>query len=230
MQHVLSRPTGRLTAHRRPFERAFPLVTIVILSAAFASAALDGGQGALFLAMLGAMSALLIGIVWFVAFGRGAPTRQADLEEFGVARKSDVVGEPDTLFATWRSFTGSGLMLAPQSKGGPSEGVVRAFVDKLVPAPPLPLDPENVDSGESSLDALRAEAVGLISLAKVTGVNMEPYRRFLVDARKVAQTGHRDEIVRSLGFANDLLRSSVAKSFAKQAQAEWEIRDGVSRF
>jgi hypothetical protein len=230
MQNVVSRPTRHPVQHRRPFERAFPLVILVVLSTAFASAAIDGGQGAVFLALLGAMSALLIGIVWFVAFGRGTSARQADLEEFEGVRKTEPVAEPERLFSSWRTFTGTGLMLAPRPNGGPSEGVVRAFVDNLVPAPPLPSDPENVDPPLASLEALRAEAMGLISLAKITGVNMEPYHRFLVDARKVAQTGHRDEIVRSLGFANDLLRSSVAKSFAKRAQAEWELRDGVSRF
>lgn len=194
---------------------------IVFVAAAFTVAALTGGQGPIFLASLVAAAAVLIVIVFYMAFAgdRTAPRSQPE---------SFLAFEEATRYLGGGGFVDEGGA-EPRGLGGSRTGdetskvSVRAFVSTLVPKPIPP--PDFPADRQAFLDALRKEGTGLIRLAKVTGVDVAPYQAFLEDARKGALAGDWRATLRSLQLANELLRATIEKFLIKRKRAGEEDRD-----
>ena len=198
---------------------------IVLVAAAFIVAALTGGQGWLFVTSLVVASGVLIAVVFYVTFSRGAPPRPrapgreylAFDEATGYLRDS---GFPDG-FGT-RGSRG------PPDEATANEALVvsaRAFVRTLVPVPAPPPDLSVTADHRAYLEALRREGTGLIRLAKVTGVDVAPYQAFLSDTREEAVAGEWRATLRSLQLANELLRATIVKWLVKRRRAGEELRD-----
>ncbi len=213
-----SSPTRTLATPRRVTLRAAPAALVVFIGAAFVVVTLTGDQGDAFIGLVLGSSFLLVLLVAYIAFG-GTPARseQTFLEEFDwTGAKGPASDAPalDDLERAQRVFLPSSLSPDTARSG------VRAFVEGLVALPPAPPPSASVASRRAYVAALRQEGRRLIGLARVTGVNIEPYRLYLLDARRAAFDGDREGSLRSLRLANELLRRSVESAFLKhQRQA-----------
>jgi hypothetical protein len=232
-----SRPSSRSGAPtKRPRRRALPLGIISFLGAAFVVAAVNGPQGLPFVALLLAMAFVLIIIVTYVAFGGSRDSvRQAGLEEFGLQRERRRSVITERVRENWKAVSQAvprvlplGTALSHTAPGDPRADrptthdeprlLVEKYVRSIVPVPRLPRNSFSPQARQDAVEALREEARGLIRLAKITGIEIEPYREFVVDARQAAVVGRIDESLHSIALANEILRASVEKSFMKHMQ------------
>ncbi len=198
--------------------RVLPVVIIVLVGVAFTVAALTGGTGSLFVASLVAAAAMLIVVVFLVAFSRGSePAAGAPSGGFLPFEEAARHARRGGLFDESGSEAARG-----SSEGAVGDAVsrdsARAFVSTLVPFPVAGSSLSTAASRKALLDALRKEGTGLVRLAKVTGVDVTPYKAFLADAREAALQGDGGASLRSLQLANELLRASIEKFLFKRRQ------------
>lgn len=199
--------------------RIIPIGIIAVVGVAFVVAVVTGAQGPLFLPSLLAVAGLLVVLVFAVVFGgqRASPRR--------AQRGHSFANEETSFRKTLEGFTGSLSELDPEygiradleTEG--SERSARAFVRTLVPVPPAPVSLSVPSARHASLDALREEGRGLIRLAKIMGLDVEPYGALLSDTRVAAMRGDAETTLRSLQLANELLRARVEKFIVKRHRA-----------
>ncbi len=205
--------------------RVLSVVAIVFVAAAFTVASLTGGKGWLFVASTVCGAGMLIVIVFLVAFGGGrTPYRTPPTEEFRAFEKAAQVATRGRLLPGLEE-TGLPDGVTPQLVDEGSKGSARAFVLTLVPVPTYPTSVSSVSARKEFLDALRREGTGLIRLAKVTGIEIAPYQKFLADAREAALLGDTEAPLRSLQLANELLRATIEKTLVKRRIAGQEMPD-----
>lgn len=205
---ALSRPSAR---------RILPAALILFVGAAFIVLTVTGTRGVAFTGLLLGSSLLLVLLVGHLAFaGEHGPGGQTALEDFGRAL---VASQPRVAAA--QEAMDSVQDEAPPAMEWKNPGItpVKAFVQGIVPIPQPPPGPPTAASRRVYLEALRQEGKRLIGLARVTGLNVEPYRAYLLDARKAAVHGNMEASLTSIRLANELLRGSVENAFLKHQKA-----------
>lgn len=204
--------------------RVLPVVIIVLVGVAFTVAVLTGGTGTLYVASLVAAAAMLIVVVFLVAFSRGrAPGPRAPGGDFLSFEEAAHHASRGGLFAD----SSGGEVRGPSGDVADetSKSSARAFVRTLVPVPEVPQTLSVAASRRELLSALRKEGTGLIRLANVTGVDVAPYKAFLADAREAALRGDTEASLRSVQLANELLRATIEKFLVKRKKQDQASRD-----
>ncbi len=190
----------------------------MFIGAAFAVVTVTGDQGTTFMGLVLVSSFLLVLLVAYIAFG-GAPARneQTLLEEFDW---TEAAGPAPDARAPNDLERGRRIARPPSTSPDAARYAVRAFVERLVALPPAPPPSASAAARRAYVAALRQEGRQLIGLARVTGVNIEPYRLCLLDARRAAFDGDKEASLNSLRLANELLRRTVESALLKhQRQA-----------
>lgn len=207
--------------------RLLPGALILFIGAAFVVATLTGASGFAFTALVLASSLLLVLIIGYLAFG-GSQVRanQTLLEEFAFAEAPAPPLSKPHYIAVSGWVDGPPVMPSTRDPAAPP---VKAFVQNLAPSPPHPNVPLTPAIRRKYLQALRWEGKQLIGIARVTGVDVEPYRSYLLDARTAASRGDLEKSLSSIRLANELLRGAVENALLKHQRLSAEGRGPRSR-
>lgn len=220
-----SQPHGTVALSRRVLLRVAPVALILFIGAAFVAVTLTGTRGTVFEGLVLASSLLLVLIVCYLAFAGGQPRGgQTFIDEFDwIGPGESEADDPDPVVP----MEAPRVSLASIPVPNPTDTPVRAFVESLVAVPPVPPLPATPATRRAYVAALRREGKQLLGLARVTGVNTEPYRLHLLDARMAAFQGELEVSLTSLRLANELLRRTVESAFLKhQNRGEGSRRRG----
>lgn len=188
---------------------------VVFVAAVFTVAVVTTGEGGLFLASVVSAAGVLIALAMLVAL----PSRRelsGDSRVEGLARFEEAARHAVSGGLVDDSQETDMQAASPDRDGEPFRGSARAFVRALVPAPTPPPALASASTRSEYLDALRKEARGLIRLARVTMIDITPYKAILTDARKAALRGDGEATLRSLQLGNELLRATIEKQLVKR--------------